>query len=75
MNLFAPLLIDTAMMVFYLAVMLRYSPLLTFVGVLSILCNLGLQKQTKKKYIANRKFVPVCKFADVDSMEDHYDKL
>lgn len=48
-NLFAPLLIDTAMMVFYLAVMLRYSPLLTFVGVLSILCNLGLQKQTKRK--------------------------
>lgn len=41
-NLFAPLLIDIAMMVFYLAVMLRYSPLLTFVGVLSILCNLGL---------------------------------
>ena len=50
-NLFAPLLIDTAMMVFYLAVMLRYSPLLTFVGVLSILCNLGLSQLISRKRI------------------------
>ncbi|GFI15851.1 lactococcin-G-processing and transport ATP-binding protein LagD [Lachnospiraceae bacterium] len=50
-NLFAPLLIDAAMMVFYLAVMLRYSPLLTFVGVLSILCNLGLSQLISKKRI------------------------
>ena len=51
MNLFAPLLIDAAMMVFYLAVMLRYSPLLTFVGVLSILCNLGLSQLISRKRI------------------------
>ncbi len=50
-NLFAPLLIDAAMMVFYLAVMLRYSPLLTFVGVLSILCNLGLSRLISGKRI------------------------
>lgn len=50
-NLFAPLLIDAAMMVFYLAVMLRYSPLLTFVGVLSILCNLGLSQLISRKRI------------------------
>lgn len=50
-NLFAPLLIDIAMMVFYLAVMLRYSPLLTFVGVLSILCNLGLSQLIAGKRI------------------------
>ncbi len=50
-NLFAPLLIDIAMMVFYLAVMLRYSPLLTFVGVLSILCNLGLSQMIARKRI------------------------
>ena len=39
------------MMVFYLAVMLRYSPLLTFVGVLSILCNLGLSQLISRKRI------------------------
>ncbi len=50
-NLFAPLLIDAAMMVFYLAVMFRYSPLLTFVGVLSILCNLGLSRLISGKRI------------------------
>ncbi len=32
-------------------------------------------RQSSYEYRANRKFVPVCKFADADSMEDHYDKL
>ena len=50
-NLFAPLLIDMAMMVFYLAVMLRYSPLLTLVGILSILCNLGLSQLISRKRV------------------------
>ena len=50
-NLFAPLLINTAMMVFYLVVMLRYSPLLTLVGVWSILCNLGLSRLIARKRI------------------------
>ncbi|MBR4529123.1 MAG: NHLP family bacteriocin export ABC transporter peptidase/permease/ATPase subunit [Lachnospiraceae bacterium] len=33
---FAPMLLDTGMMVFYLIVMLRFSPLLTFVGIAAI---------------------------------------
>lgn len=50
-NLLAPLFIDMAMMVFYLVVMLRYSPLLTLVGILSILCNLGLSRLISQKRI------------------------
>ena len=38
-NTFAPLLLNTGMMVFYLIVMLRYSPLLTLVGVASLTVN------------------------------------
>ena len=37
---FAPLLLNTAMMIFYLVVMLRYSVLLTIVGLVTILLNL-----------------------------------
>ena len=36
----APLLLDAAMMVFYLVVMLRYSAMLTLIGVISICLNL-----------------------------------
>jgi ABC-type bacteriocin/lantibiotic exporter with double-glycine peptidase domain len=39
------------MMVFYLAVMLRYSPLLTLVGVLSIVLNLFMSRMISKKRI------------------------
>ena len=39
-NTFAPLAINTVMMVFYLVVMLRYSVLLTGIGILAILINL-----------------------------------
>ncbi|MCR4704855.1 MAG: NHLP family bacteriocin export ABC transporter peptidase/permease/ATPase subunit [Lachnospiraceae bacterium] len=39
-NTFAPLVINTAMLVFYLGVMLRYSVLLTAIGLLSVLINL-----------------------------------
>ena len=39
-NTFAPLLLNTIMMVVYLAVMLRQSPLLTFVGITCMLLNL-----------------------------------
>ena len=39
-NTFAPLLLNTIMMVFYLVVMLRYSVTLTIVGIVTILLNL-----------------------------------
>ena len=38
-NTFAPLLLNAGMMVFYLIVMLRYSPLLTAVGLVSLTLN------------------------------------
>ena len=40
----APLVLDTAMMVFYLVVMVRYSPLLAAVGVLSVIINLCMSR-------------------------------
>lgn len=40
-NTFAPLVINTMMMVFYLVVMIKYSPILTLVGVLAIFINMG----------------------------------
>ncbi len=39
-NTFAPLLLNSCMMVIYLAVMLQQSPLLTMVGLISLVCNL-----------------------------------
>ena len=41
-NTFAPLLLDTVMMFFYLFVMIRYSLMLTIVGLLSVLINSGV---------------------------------
>lgn len=41
-NTFAPLVINTMMMVFYLVVMIKYSPILTLVGVLAIFINMGV---------------------------------
>ena len=38
----APLAMNTLMMVFYLVIMLRYSPLMTLVGVLSLALDLGV---------------------------------
>ena len=48
---FAPLVIEAAMMVFYLVVMLRYSVLLTLVGVLSILINSVLSRVISDKRV------------------------
>ena len=48
---FAPLMIHTAMMVFYLAVMLRYSVSLTLVGVVTILLNLLVTRYIAKKRV------------------------
>lgn len=50
-NTLAPLVLESAMMVFYLAVMLRYSLLLTLIGVASIVINLFLSKIISKKRI------------------------
>ena len=43
-NTFAPLALDTGMMIFYLVVMLRYSVMLTLVGIASIMINLGISR-------------------------------
>ncbi len=50
-SIFAPLVLQTGMMVFYLAAMLRYSVLLTAVGVVSILVNLVMARIISKKRI------------------------
>ena len=47
---FAPLIIQAAMMIFYLVVMLRYSVMLTLVGVASIVINTALSR-----YISARR--------------------
>ena len=48
---FAPLVIEAAMMVFYLVVMLRYSVMLTLVGVASILINTIMSRIISKKRV------------------------
>ncbi|MBR3428547.1 MAG: NHLP family bacteriocin export ABC transporter peptidase/permease/ATPase subunit [Clostridia bacterium] len=50
-NTFAPLLLNTIMMVFYLAVMLRYSVSLTFVGLVTIALNLFLSQYISAKRV------------------------
>ena len=48
---FAPLIIQAFMMVFYLVVMLRYSVMLTLVGVLSIVINIALSRYISAKRV------------------------
>ncbi len=48
---FAPLLLNTVMMVFYLVVMLRYSVTLTIVGIVTILLNLLVSQYISKKRV------------------------
>ena len=50
-NKLAPLVIDVGMMVFYLVVMLRYSPLMTCVGLFSIALNTIIAQYISKKRI------------------------
>lgn len=50
-NTIAPLALNTAMMVFYLVVMIRYSLLLTFVGLISIVVNIFMSRIISKKRI------------------------
>ncbi len=48
---FAPLALDAAMMIVYLTAMLRYSPMLTAIGVLSVFVNLGMSRFISKRRI------------------------
>ena len=50
-NTFAPLALNTVMMVFYLVVMLRYSWILTLVGIGSIFVNMIVARLISKKRI------------------------
>ena len=60
-NTFAPLILNTAMMVFYLVVMLRYSPLLTAIGISGVLINLVVS------YIVSQKRVNITRVQMRDS--------
>ena len=46
---FAPLALNTVMLVFYFAVMLRYNPILTLVGVASVVINLVVSRIISNK--------------------------
>ena len=48
-NTFAPLMLNTAMMVFYLVLMLRQSPLLTMIGLIALLLNIAVSSLISKK--------------------------
>ena len=50
-NTLSPLVIQSAMMVFYLVVMVRYSVLLTLIGVLSIVINLFVSRYISRKRV------------------------
>ena len=50
-NTFAPLVLNTAMMVFYLVVMVRYSWILTLVGIASIILNVFMSRIISKKRV------------------------
>ncbi len=48
-NTLAPLVLNAVMMIFYLVVMIRYSLLLTLVGLISIILNLGVSMVISRK--------------------------
>ncbi len=50
-NTVAPLAINTFMMIFYLVVMIRYSWLLTLVGLLAVIFNAGISQVISKKRV------------------------
>lgn len=50
-NTLTPLLLSAVMMIFYLVIMLRYSPLLTLVGILSVVLNLFLSHLISEKRV------------------------
>ena len=50
-NTFTPLLLNTVMMIFYLVIMLRYSVLLTIVGIVTIILNLLVSRIISAKRV------------------------
>lgn len=48
-NAFAPLVLNTLMMVFYFVAMLRYSPILTIIGLSSIIVNYAVSRYISEK--------------------------
>ncbi|MEA4832710.1 MAG: NHLP family bacteriocin export ABC transporter peptidase/permease/ATPase subunit [Oscillospiraceae bacterium] len=50
-NIFAPLALNSLMMVFYLVVMIRYSYVMTIVGVVSVLLNLFISRMISQKRV------------------------
>ena len=50
-NTFAPLLLNTAMMVFYLVLMLRQSPLLTLIGISTLILNIVMSRMISEKRV------------------------
>ncbi|MCR5626864.1 MAG: NHLP family bacteriocin export ABC transporter peptidase/permease/ATPase subunit [Lachnospiraceae bacterium] len=50
-NTVAPLALNTIMMIFYFVVMIRYSPLLTVIGLMSVLGNMWISRIIAKKRI------------------------
>ena len=50
-NIVGPLILNTAMMIFYLVVMIRYSWILTLVGLASLAINAGLSQLISRKRI------------------------
>ncbi len=50
-NTFAPLVLNAAMMIFYLVVMVRYSWILTLVGIISIILNVFMSRIISKKRV------------------------
>ena len=48
---FTPLVLEAAMMIFYLTVMIRYSPILTLIGIFSIVLDLFISQVISKKRI------------------------
>ena len=50
-NTFAPLLLNTVMMVFYLVLMLKQSPLLTLIGIFTLVLNIAMSRIISNKRI------------------------
>ena len=48
-NTLAPLVLNTGMMIFYLVIMIQYSPLLSLVGILTVVLNLLLSRVISDK--------------------------
>ena len=54
-NTLAPLVLNTVMMVFYLVVMIRYSWILTLVGIASVVLQLFFSRYISKKHCLKRR--------------------